>query len=103
MAIVNTDELISITEANRLGVSGLVKEVEGGHDRIVLRNSKPVAAVISMRRLERVQKLERLQADLMDISLVTARMMTDSGERHSLDDVLKHFGVTREELRRILE
>jgi len=92
---VDTRDLISISEANKLGVSGLVREAEQGHDQIVLRNNKAVAAVISMDRLDELQQLED---DLMDVSLVLARMMTAGTQRHSLDDVLNQFGYTREQL-----
>ncbi|HZU14493.1 MAG TPA: type II toxin-antitoxin system prevent-host-death family antitoxin [Chloroflexota bacterium] len=95
MPNVDTRDLISISEANKLGVSGLVREAEQGHDQIVLRNNKAVAAVISMDRLDELQQLED---DLMDVSLVLARMMTAGTQRHSLDDVLNQFGYTREQL-----
>lgn len=36
--------------------------------------------------------------DLIDITLVLSRMMTSSGERYTLDEVLAHFGYTREAL-----
>jgi prevent-host-death family protein len=95
MAFVDTDNLISISEANRLGVSGLVREAEEGRDQVVLRNNKPVAAVVGMHRLEELQQLED---DLLDIALLTSRTMTTSDRRHSLDDVLNAFGYTREQL-----
>lgn len=37
--------------------------------------------------------------DLLDVALVLARMLTDSGERYSLDQILERFGYTREQLR----
>jgi prevent-host-death family protein len=95
MAVVDTADLISISEAARLGVSALVREAEEGHERVVLRNNKPVAAVVGMERLERLQQLED---DLLDISLAAARMMTSGPERVTLDEVLAHFGYTREQL-----
>ena len=96
MPIVDTDDLISVSEANRLGVSGLIRDAEKGHDRVVLRNNKPVAAVVGMDRLAR---LEELLDDSIDISLATARMLTAGDERVSLDDVLHRLGVTRDQLR----
>ena len=95
MAHVETEDLISISDANKLGVSGLVREAEEGHDRIVLRNNKAVAVVMSVERFERFQQL---QDDLIDITLAASRMMTTSEQRHTLDDVLEHFGYSREEL-----
>lgn len=98
MARVDTSDLISISDANKLGVSGLVHAAEEGHEHVLMRNNKPVAAVVSMRRFEQLQQLED---DLLDVSLAVARSMTTGPERHSLDDVLAQFGYTREDLREI--
>jgi prevent-host-death family protein len=92
---IDTRDLISISEANRLGVSGLVREAESGHEQILLRNNKAVAAVISVERLDELQELEDA---LVDVSLAVARMLTTGPDRHSLDDVLARFGYTRDEL-----
>ena len=92
---IDSSDLISISEASKRGASALVREAELGRDRIVLRNNKPVAAVISMARLEQVHELED---DLRDIALTMARMMTAGPERHSLDDVLAQLGLSREQL-----
>jgi prevent-host-death family protein len=96
VARIDTADLISISEANKLGVSGLVREAEEGHEQVVLRNNKPVAAVVSMERLEQLQRLEE---DLLDVALASARMLTTGPARHSLDDVLAQLGYTREQLR----
>ena len=96
MALVDTADLISISDANKLGLSALIREAEAGHEQVVLRNNKPVAAVISVKRLE---ELQRLQEDLLDVSLAAARMLTTQPRRHSLDEVLAQFGYTREQLR----
>jgi hypothetical protein len=99
MARVETSDLLSISEANKLGISGLARMAELGREHILLRNNKPVAAVMSMERLEQLQQLEE---DLLDISLTTARMLVTSPMRHSLDDVLSRFGYTREQLRELV-
>ena len=96
MARIDTTDLISITEANALGISALARDAAKGRERVLLRNNKPVAAVVSIERLERLQQLED---DLADFALATARVLTDQGERVSLDDVLGRFGYTREQLR----
>lgn len=96
MALVDTANLISISDASKLGVSALVREAEEGNEQVVLRNNKPVAAVVSMKRLEQLQEL---QENLLDVSLAAARMSTSGAHRHTLDDVLAQFGYTREQLR----
>jgi prevent-host-death family protein len=95
MALVDTDDLISISDANKLGVSALVREAEEGHDKIVLRNNKAVAVVMSV---ERFEQLQQLQDDLVDITLAASRLMTTNEQRTPLDDVLEHFGYSREDL-----
>jgi prevent-host-death family protein len=95
MAMVDTTALISISDAAKLGVSALVRAAEEGHEPVLLRNSKPVAAIVSIERLDRLQQLED---DLMDASLVAARVLTTGPGRHSLDEVLTRFGISREQL-----
>ncbi len=96
MPLVDTNDLISVTEASSLGLSRLLKDAEEGHDRIVLRNNHPVAAVVNMRRLD---EIEQLRDDLADVGLLAARVLLDGGRRFSLDEVLFQFGFKREELR----
>lgn len=96
MVRIDTDDLLSITDATKLGISGLVHRAELGHEPVLVRNNKPVAAVMGMERFEQLQQLEE---DLLDISLATARMLTTGPTRHTLDDVLAQFGYTREQLR----
>jgi prevent-host-death family protein len=95
MPIVDTKELISISDAGKAGISALVKAAENGEKRVLMRNSKPVAAVIGIEALERAEKLEER---LLDVSLALTRLLTASDRRHSLDDVLDRFGFTRDEL-----
>jgi len=96
MPIVDTKELISISDAGKAGISALVKAAENGEKRVLMRNSKPVAAVIGIEALERAEELEER---LLDVSLALTRLLTANDRRHSLDDVLDRFGFTRDELR----
>lgn len=95
MPKVDTKDLISVSEANKIGISGLVKAAEQGEQRVVIRNGKPVAAVVS---IEFLQRAEELEERLLDVSLALTRLLTADNRRHSLDDVLDRFGFTREEL-----
>ena len=96
MAVIDTKALISVSEANGIGVSGLIKEAEKGNTKIVTRGSKPVAAVMSMDQLEALQ--DYLE-DFMDVAAGTARIATAGDRTLTLDEVLEHFGYTREQLR----
>jgi prevent-host-death family protein len=100
MPRIHTADLISITDASRIGVAGLVREAEQGRERVLLRNNKPVAAIVSMEHLD---QLQQIQEEMLDVSLATARMLTTSPSRRSLDDVLEQFGYTREQLRDLPE
>jgi antitoxin (DNA-binding transcriptional repressor) of toxin-antitoxin stability system len=95
MPTIDTKELISISDAGKAGISALVKAAENGEKRVLMRNSKPVAAVVGIDALERAEELEER---LLDVSLALTRLMTASERRHSLDDVLDRFGFTRDEL-----
>jgi prevent-host-death family protein len=76
-------------------VSALVKAAERGEQRVVMRNNKPVAAIVGIEALERADGLEER---LLDVSLALTRLLTDGDKRHSLDEVLERFGITRDEL-----
>lgn len=95
MASIDTADLISISDASKLGLSALVREAEEGRERVLLRSNKPAAVVMSIQRFERLQQL---QEDLLDVTLVAARMATTSGHRDTLDDVLERFGYSRQAL-----
>jgi prevent-host-death family protein len=86
---------LSVTEAAAAGVPSLVRDAENGDDVIVARRGRPVAAVVSMRRLDQLRVLE---ADLRDLALVMTRAATDSGTRTGLDEVISAFGFDRSEL-----
>ncbi len=89
---------VSVTDATKRGVAGLVADAEGGADFVVTRRHRPVAAVVGVRRLV---ELEDAAADLRDLALVLARAVDDSGRRTPLDEVIAAFGHTRESLRAI--
>jgi prevent-host-death family protein len=95
VAVIDTENMISLTDAGKRGLSALVREAETGADQIVMRNNRAVAAVIS---IDRLQHLQQLEDDIADISLAAARMLTTSKDRSSLDDVLAEFGFSRTEL-----
>ncbi|MFI7701712.1 type II toxin-antitoxin system prevent-host-death family antitoxin [Nonomuraea sp. NPDC049480] len=95
MTVLRDATELSVTEAAQRGVARLVADAEQGADLVVTRRHQPVAAVVSIRRLD---ELEEAAADLRDLALVLARSVTDTGERVSLDEVLAAFGHTRESL-----
>ncbi len=96
MSLISFDpHALSVTEAASRGLPRLVRDAEMGEDLIVERRGRAVAAVISMRQLDEIRRLE---SDLHDAVLLLARLATDTGARTSLDTVISHFGFDRAEL-----
>lgn len=89
----DTRDLISVSDASNRGVSNLVKEASEGRPKVVLRNNKPVAAVVGMDELDRLSHLDEIEDDLRLLSIAITRTVLDHGDRYTLDDVAKEFGV----------
>ncbi|MBP2340034.1 antitoxin (DNA-binding transcriptional repressor) of toxin-antitoxin stability system [Saccharothrix coeruleofusca] len=100
MAALNEARELTVTEATKRGVAGLVADAEHGDALVVTRHHRPVAAVVGFHRLAEIEEAE---ADLRDLALVLARSAADTGRRTSLDDVLTAFGHTRESLAAVEE
>jgi prevent-host-death family protein len=95
MAQVDTADMISVTDAGKRGISALVKTAEQGGRYVLVRNNKPVAAIVGIESLERAEQVEE---QLLDVALSLTRLLTTGERRHSLDDVLDRLGYTREDL-----
>lgn len=96
MAVLDfSPRVVSVTDAAKAGLPKLLRDVELGEDVVVERHGKAVAAVVSMRHLDAIRRLE---ADLRETALLLSRAATDSGRRTDLDDVLAAFGFDRAEL-----
>jgi antitoxin (DNA-binding transcriptional repressor) of toxin-antitoxin stability system len=87
--------VVSVTDAARSGLPKLPRDVDSGEDVVVERHGKAVAAVVSMRHLEEIRRLE---VDLRETALLLSRAATDNGHRTGLDEVLTAFGFDRAEL-----
>lgn len=90
---IDTNDVISVTEASTQGLSKLVNQVSEGRRFVVFRNNQPAAAIVDIKTMERLQYLESLEEDMKLIAIAWARTLTDSGERYSLDEVAAEFGV----------
>jgi prevent-host-death family protein len=90
---IDTNNVISVTEANNQGISKLISQASEGRQLVVFRNNQPAAAIVDIKTMERLQYLESLEEDLKDLAIAWARTLTDTGERYSLDDVAAEFGV----------
>ncbi len=92
---INIDDLISVTEANRQGVSKLVSAASAGRELILIKNNKPAAVIIGIEKLERLQRLEE---DIRLLTMAVVRAATDTGERVTLEDAAARFGIDLGEL-----
>ncbi len=87
--------IMTITEASRTGVSGLVSSAEAGNDVALSRHGHIVAEIVTA---EEIAGLRRDRETLRDAALVMIRVATDSGVRTDLDQAMEAFGVTRADL-----
>lgn len=87
---VDTRDLISVSDANSKGISGLVADAERGQSKIIVRNSKPVAAVVSVGEYDRLAEMEE---NLVLMVAAFARLATDNGDWVDLDDLAHDLGV----------
>jgi len=94
MSLLPSETVLSVTDAAGRGAA-LFRDAEEGHDVVVARRGRPVAAVIGIGRLEAVRTLE---ADLRSAAVALSRLLSDDEVRHGLDAVIARFGYSRDEL-----
>ena len=94
MSLLRRPEELSVTDATRRGVAGIISDATE-HDIIVTRRRQPVAAIVS---IERIEAIDRKLEDIRDLSLAVARVLTDTGERVSFNQVLNAYGLTLADL-----
>ncbi|MGW6931250.1 type II toxin-antitoxin system prevent-host-death family antitoxin [Lentzea sp. NPDC054927] len=85
MDALNEVRELTVAEAAKRGVAGLVSDAERGRPVVITRRGRPVAAVVAMSCLA---EIDEATADLRDLALVLARSAADSGRRTSFEDVL---------------
>jgi len=91
---------LSVTEAAKRGLPRIVADAENGAAVVIERRGQKVAAVMAY---ERARALVQREDDVRDAILVLSRIVTDSGGRTGLDDVIAAFGFDRDELERELD
>jgi len=88
----DTRNLVTVTEVGR-NASQVVAAAALGHWQVILKNSKPLAAVVDIESAERLHRIDELEEDLKLLTAALVRMATDNGVRHSLDDVMSRYGI----------
>ena len=89
----DTNDMVSVSDASKKGVSWLVSQAESGRTLLMLRNNRPAAVVASVEALERLEHIDELIEDLQLCAAALARRTPDSGARHDLDDVIAELGI----------
>ena len=85
---------VSVTDASRRGLPAIVAEAEQ-HPVLITRRDQEAVVVIGAGRLA---ELDEAMADMMDLALVVARTVTDTGKRYTLTDVMAEFGMSEEQI-----
>ena len=73
---IDTNDMISISEVSKHGVSKLVNEASEGREFILIKNNKPAAALVGIDKLERLQRVEE---DVKLLTMAIVRAATDTG------------------------
>lgn len=94
----DTDDLISIGKISSEGLSRIVTEAEGGRRKVILRHNKPVAAIVDIATMNKLQELDEREEELRDFAAALARVATDNGMRISLDELAERLGVDLDSL-----
>jgi PHD/YefM family antitoxin component YafN of YafNO toxin-antitoxin module len=95
MATVDTDRIVSMSDASSKGMSALVKDATEHGYTIISRRNSPAVAVVA---IDRYTALQEAEEDARDLTVLVDRLLHDDGQRVSLDTVLDKLGYTREEL-----
>lgn len=90
---IDTNDMISVADATRHGISKLVDEASQGRQLVVLRDNRPAAAIVDIKAMERLHRLDELEENLRIHAVALVRTLTDSGERYELGDVAAAFGI----------
>lgn len=101
MPTLEHSERISLDDARRRGFDSLIKSATDGHDAIITDDDHEVVAIVSAKSLTSLEAQRSDMEDLLgDLVILASRLLTSSDDQevHDLDEVLEHFGYTREEL-----
>ncbi|WP_158509152.1 type II toxin-antitoxin system Phd/YefM family antitoxin [Amycolatopsis keratiniphila] len=90
---IDTDDIVSVTEASQRFSKILNDVSENGRRIVVMKNNCPAAVITDIETMNRLQRVEEAEEDLKLLSIAWVRTMTDSGARHSLEDVAAEFDI----------
>ncbi len=89
----NTENLVSVTELARNASKIVSETAEDGEPRVILKHNRVAAVLVSAEQAKRIGEVDDIIDDLHLWALSLARMATDSGDRHDLNDVIAELGI----------
>ena len=91
-------DIRSVSQVGR-NFGTVTDEVEQGRSILVVKNNRPVAAVVPPEIIEQLDEIGEREENIALLVLSYVRMATNQGPLHSLDDVAAEFGIDLAELR----
>ena len=98
LVIIDTREMISVSDASRLGVSKLAADAQAGRDFVIMRHNMPAAAVVGMEKLQRLRELEEREAGVAALVTAVCRLVTEADDALPLDEVQRQLGISDDEI-----
>ena len=90
---------VPISQAATRGISSLVTSAEEGQRITLTRHGREVAEIVTT---EEIEALREAREDLVETALILSRIITDTGGRTELDDLIEDLGLSRDELEKEL-
>lgn len=89
---IDTRDVVSVSDAGR-NLDRYVSEATAGRSVVIIRNNEPTAALVPLAAMDRLDRIDELEDDLLLWGVTLARTLTDSGDRYSLESIADEFGV----------
>ena len=89
------NSLIPITQFNRGQASRIFDRLRSERRLVVLKNNQPAAVILSPEEYDRLNEIEEDFALLLEAE---RRLAENTASPVSMEDVMKEFGITQEEV-----
>lgn len=88
----DTRDLVSATKAAR-DFATITNQAHDGRRFVVLKNNEPCVAIVPMSEIDALDSIQEREENIRLLAVALTRKATDSGVRHSLEDVAAEFGI----------
>lgn len=83
---IDTRDVVSVSDAGR-NLDRYVSEATAGRSVVIVRNNEPTGALVPLAAMDRLDRIDELEDDLLLCGVTLARTLTDSGDRYSLESI----------------